>query len=342
MLHIFKVKREGLRSFRVRDFLSFPKMSAERLQRIDLLRFQAMHAWNRKVFRKKRGMLILGRRPSDNVKDWEVSEYGPCPKCKQWMKKCLLYRHVNGKCIGQKNNDLHESTSEIVLSSDMIAGRVSAKASDALKKEVFPIMKTDNVKRVATEDPLIVQLGNACLNRNIGNKAMRPYYTSSVMRLLGKLLINLRGLQDSEESQRHLSMFDAINKRQYHNWVQAVLECCSILDEHDDEEGLDAPSNAIKLSYDIVRLVDAKICQAIDNDDEEQGEIYRKQAKRFMDKFRKNWIVDVKKKARNVLRERRNNTISQLPYPGWYRSNCLCPLWYPYISQKTFWTFIIY
>ena len=50
--------------------------------------------------------------------------------------------------------------------------------------------------------------------------------------------------------------------------------------------------------------MDAKICQAIDNDDEEQGEIDRKQAKRFMDKFRKkNWIVDVKKKARNVLRE---------------------------------------
>ena len=64
---------------------------------------------------------------------------------------------------------------------------------------------------------------------------MRPYYTSSVMRLLENLLINLRGMQDTEESQTHLSMFDAINKRQYHNWVQAVLECCCILDEHDEQ-----------------------------------------------------------------------------------------------------------
>ena len=52
-----------------------------------------------------------------------------------------------------------------------------------LASEVFPIMRADNVGRVAQSDPVIICLGNEWLVKNIGNKVMRKYYTSSAMRL---------------------------------------------------------------------------------------------------------------------------------------------------------------
>ena len=55
------------------------------------------------------------------------------------------------------------SCSEILLQSDIAAGRVDCKASDALVKEVYKIMKNDEISGIAKSDPLIVQAGNGGL-----------------------------------------------------------------------------------------------------------------------------------------------------------------------------------
>ena len=72
-----------------------------------------------------------------------------------------------------------------------------------------------------------------------------------------------------------------------------------------DEGGLQAPSNAIKLSYDIGRLCSAKTTKAItiSQKNNRQGEIDRVNAKRLMQLYKLNWQVDVLKRARHCLRE---------------------------------------
>ena len=69
-----------------------------------------------------------------------------------------------------------------------------------------------------------------------------------------------------------------------------------------DEDDLEAPSNAIKLSYDIGRLCAAKTTKAIamTQKNNPAGEIDSKNPKRLM-----NWQVDVLKRARHCLRERK-------------------------------------
>ena len=177
------------------------------------------------------------------------------------------------------------------------------------------MMKNDEVSRVAKLDAMIVLMGNACMNRNISNPAMRRYYVSGVMRLLARLLMELRALQEKDELKRTLSFFEALHPSQYENFITAVFAVCREEVVEDEDNSLAAPSNAIKLSYDISRLCRAKIAKSIDDPNIERGEENRKCTKRFMDKFKSSWCTDVKKRARHILCKKNLNCSVELPDP---------------------------
>ena len=195
-------------------------------------------------------------------------------------------------------------------------------ASEDLRKEVFTSMKNDSISRVAKSDPLICCLGNLSMKRNIGNKTMRRYNVSSDMRLAARCLVELRYIQEGEEAQKNLVWYDALIPNQYDNIVLAVFRVCpeNVMDPLEEEEDFDvddleAPFNAIKLSYDIARLSSMKITKAINLEDKKLGEKTRKETNRFIEKFNYNWSTDVKKRARHVLRERNLNHTVELPDP---------------------------
>ena len=70
------------------------------------------------------------------------------------------------------------------------------------------------------------------------------------------------------------------------------------------------------VSYDIQKLCGIKIQLSIDSENRVLGEENRKATKRFMDKYKASWEVDVKKRARHVLRERKLNAMTELPDPA--------------------------
>ncbi len=70
------------------------------------------------------------------------------------------------------------------------------------------------------------------------------------------------------------------------------------------------------VSYDIQKLCGIKIQLSIDSENRVVGEENRKATKRFMDKYKASWEVDVKKRARHVLRERKLNAMTELPDPA--------------------------
>ena len=196
--------------------------------------------------------------------------------------------------------------------------------SDELKAEVFTTMRNDYIGTVAKKDPLICCLGNIAMKRNIGNKATRSHNVSSAMRLAARWLIELRNLQETEELKKNLTCYNALVPGQYQKIVSAVFAVCreacedSVEDEVEpDEDGLEAPSNAIKLSYDLGRLCAAKTTKAIamTQDKNPAGEKDRKDAKRLMQLYKLNWQVDVLKRARHCLRERKLNVTIELPDP---------------------------
>jgi len=182
--------------------------------------------------------------------------------------------------------------------------------------------RNDEIGRVAKKDPMIVMMGNSAMNRGIGNIAMRRYTVSGVIRLLARLLIELRALQPTEELKKNLTFYEALHPSQYDNFIHAVFAVCkeeSVEEAEQDEQietepaKLQAPSNAIKLSYYIQKLCRMKIQLSIVSENRVVGEENRKATKRFMDKYKASWEVDVKKRARHVLRERKLNAMTELP-----------------------------
>ena len=122
---------------------------------------------------------------------------------------------------------------------------------------------------------MIIALGNKWLQRNVANQIMRPYYTSAAMRLAARLLLNLRAMTGTNES---LTAF--ISPIHFTNVASAALKVAR--QDEEDENNLQAPSNALKLKYDLQRMGTMKWCQAI----QERNKEKKADAK---DLFRDSW-----------------------------------------------------
>ena len=186
------------------------------------------------LIEEEKGELLISRRLGHEL---DVRKFGPFPNL-EWINHNSLPRHQQYCSASQSTS---QTTGSLVTQSDVIAHRIHETASTALRKDVFSIMLIDEVSIVAKNDSLIVALGNNWLARNVGNKLMRRYYTSSVMRLVAKLLINLRLLKPLEESD---SLSSYITGQNFDIVVKAALICATR--NFNDAEELEKPSNAFK------------------------------------------------------------------------------------------------
>ena len=280
-----------------------------RKQMIAKLRLKAAHKNNVKVQKDGKGEVFLMRRSSDiedeeDGSNWtfDLSKYGPCPNCFGWVQLKWLKRHMHS-CA--ESELCSQSSTSLIVQSNVLAEKISEEATKPLIKEVFPIMQIDTVTRVAQSDKLIIALGNQWMMRCRGNEIMRKYYTSSVMRLSAKLKLACQQItKATDDMDAHLvpGRFDTV--------VNAALLCCNVQDM--DDEDLKSPSNAIKLGYDIKRMASVKMGTAIKDEDEKK----EKEAKKFLKLMDIEWHLKVTRLARAILTTRSFNRFNQLPLPS--------------------------
>lgn len=166
----------------------------ERKKMIALLRNRGDNYHNTKVLKKKSGEMIMARRHADNQEhSFSTAQYGPCPHCFEWLKLQVIPRHQSN-CPAKTEIPTHQTKGNLLIQSSILSERVPEGASATMLKEVYPVMRTDTIGKLARSDTLIVALGNQWLMRNLGNKLMRKYYVSAVMRLSSRLLLTLRGM----------------------------------------------------------------------------------------------------------------------------------------------------
>ncbi len=121
------------------------------------------------------------------------------------------------------------------------------------------MMTRDDCSKIAQNDGLIVALGESWLRRNIDNKVKRKYYASSRMRLNARLLCALREQgKDDASGDDDKSMWEYLAPQHFDAIAKAAITVS--MPNFEDEEDLKSPSNAIKLKYDLIRLVNAKWC----------------------------------------------------------------------------------
>jgi hypothetical protein len=255
---------------------------------IDMLRYKACNDHNLKVLQRKKGIIFLGRRQSHGI--FDVATFGPCPNCLKWIKLKVMKRH-QPKCPGRQRYSSSDSRQTLILQSNVLSGRLCEHASTALKNEVFTILRPDEVGRIAQNDPLIVALGNKWMERNVGNKLMRKYYTSGVMRLAARLRLHLNNLKHLEEGPE---LENYLVPEHFDDVVKAALLCAA--QDADDEEDLATPSNAIKLSYDLKRFASIKLALAIKQGDE----VKRRQSKDFSHLMKISWTNKLARRRAEV------------------------------------------
>ena len=118
-------------------------------------------------------------------------------------------------------------------------------------------MRHDEVGEIARKDEIIMRLGGVWIKKNLGNELKRGKYTSQVMRLIATLLRNFRSIT----GMINYSMWDALTPDFYRPLVYAVLTTAT----HDlyDINELKAPSNALKLGFDVKRMIRIKVAEAV-------------------------------------------------------------------------------
>jgi len=179
-------------------------------------------------------------------------------------------------------------------------------------EEVYRIMKDDDCSRTAKNDVLILSLGVSWLRRNQDNYEKRKYYASGRMRHCARLLIALQDRDRQAEKENegtHKTMWDFLVPSKFDDFVAA-----SLVVSMPDMEDLRAPSNALKLKYDIRRLLNAKYAYLLRRaSDVDSNEI--KGCKRFLKLMEIEWSERVTKVARTVLQTRRLTETKEIPAP---------------------------
>ena len=186
-----------------------------------------------------------------------------------------------------------------------MADIISDVASSVLVEEVFRTMNNDDIGIIAREDNLKVRLGNMWMDKNHSNKLKRGKYTSQIMRMVARLLINIQ-----KETNTDLSLSEYLKPCYFDDIARATLITAG--QDVTDNEYLENPSNAIKLGHDIKRIVNTKIGVAIMVKDRNAEE----DADRFLKLMSVFWGTRVTKLARNTLVERQFNKRQVLPDSG--------------------------
>ena len=104
--------------------------------------------------------MILSRRP----KVLDVSQFGPCPQCKQWL--LLKYIKVHYKKCSKNQNVPNRM---LIVQAQVLSGVINAKQSVIAPRSFHKNVEWLNRKH-CKKDPLIVALGEIWLRRSKENR----------------------------------------------------------------------------------------------------------------------------------------------------------------------------
>jgi len=127
------------------------------------------------------GNLIVSRRPSKANKS--ASNFTCCPKCKGFYTKNNIRHHFkecNQTRIGRK----------VLMLGRKVQARIHSKASDTVRKVIFPVLKDDDVCRVIRYDELVILRANK-LCKKFRNQRHHDMIRAE-LRLLSRYLISIR------------------------------------------------------------------------------------------------------------------------------------------------------
>lgn len=230
------------------------------------------------------------------------TKYFVCTYCLGHYTKTNLYKHVK-ICASRPETDLNPG-SQCLRNSQNFMTLVFSKNQEFLKssrlgKEVFSIMRPDDISAVAKTDTLICLYGEALLSKH--KRQQISVVVSNKIREMGRLLITLR-----QRSPGVNCLFDYLKPEYFQDFV-AATKTVSGYDE--GKKSFKAPSFALHLGTNLKMLCDVGFKLVLekkslpgikfDNQDQKKKEI--KDLKKLIEGH---WCSELSSLALKTLKER--------------------------------------
>lgn len=173
------------------------------------------------LLHQEKNTLKVVRLPNKTCNDKsQKNEYFPCANCLGFYKKNYLWRHkkickskVENKTVGSQN---HLTESQTFLATTGMLGNMLNKSR--IKKEVFSIMRPDDISYVAKTDSLICLFGESYINKH--KRKQMNTVVSNKIRELARLKIALKKSSTIE------NLIDALKPECYELIVAATKLIC--------------------------------------------------------------------------------------------------------------------
>lgn len=292
------LERKHSLELEVRQFITLPKKSKERLKHIELLKNKGNFIHNRSVLSKNKGSLIVGRRPSlsDEI---EANDFLPCKFCFMFCKKKKLYRHMK-RCkfqINEETDGLKKRRNNLMQCASLLHTDNDYKQ---LHSDIFSSMKCDDITLIAQTDDLICSFG-ARLLKNHRDRHLKNYI-SQRLRQLSNFLKILRGLEPDIKQLK-----DCLVPKYY----KTIVEAAKKLSGYDEQKNTYTfPSNALKIGHSILQCSDILESQFIIKG---VTELELQNLKNFKQVFQKEWKFSISSNACQDISKKKFNQSMSLP-----------------------------
>lgn len=199
-------KEEGA----IQELTALPQNNPRRKILLDTIRRQGNYVLNQNV-----AILRPIRRPRFNVTTTETSEYLACNYCLGYFKRRYLRRHRRTcKLRTNEPSGRENHLSEAQMFSVCTGEYKDFYSTLRVTKEVFPIMKNDDVSKAAMGDVLICSFGESQIQKH--KRTQIKNVISNKMREMGRLFIALKQSCGAEK------LFDILKPEYFDNFVGAT------------------------------------------------------------------------------------------------------------------------
>lgn len=200
----------------------------------------------------------------------------------------------------------HQSASQTLIACAIEGNNTLHKLR--VRKEVFDIMKADDISLVAKTDPLICQFGEQYLKKH--RRKQMAVVCSNKMRQLARLLIELRRIKNDDK----YTLYDAINPVMF----DTVIECAKNIGGYDpNTKSYRAPSLSAHIGTSLKQVSNLLMLLLIKKDPifkfVEDIEIKIQEIKRFNELIVSQWTTEISSLAFKGLNERNWDKPTVLP-----------------------------
>lgn len=178
------------------------------------------------------------------------TEYFTCSYYLRYYSRRILYRHV--KICTNRPPEVTNPGKNCLTNSQTLMATISSRNQDFLKtsrikKEVFGIMRPDEISHVAKKDPVICLYGERLLNKH--KRQQIATVVSNKVREMARLLISVKNIRPEIKN-----MYDAIRPELFQYLVYATKNIAGFDIE---TRTFKSPSLALHMGTNLIELCSA-------------------------------------------------------------------------------------